>query len=634
MARQITPLIIAVQNHDFWGVRQYIPMYAGRRGHQRRTALMYAASDGVVDIVRLLLSHEATLQSEGGLTALIFAAQNGHTECVRMLRAKEARIQDDWGWTALMWAVQNNHEACARFLLEDEAYAQNTCGQTALMRAAWSGHLQLLRLLLNKEACVTDMNGMTALMYAAQAKKPHCVRALLPLEAQMKSSTGFTALMLATLCGHLSCIRMLLCETTLRGFGSCRDIVLPQGSTALMIAAYCGHLDIVSVLLPYELGLINSSGYTALCYACKAGHTNIISLLERETESCIIRVPQPTRGYTYLMHCVVIGELKDVARALTDARRQDETGKTALMYAAELGDLEKVKLLIPSELELKDREGRMAITYATNAGHLACAALLSSEIAASTRRRSNSTLQDEIEEGEKVEGYFLPSVDTSHISVTEESVESVTNSFAESQCNGQVCGEQNRTCTDNFHMKTQTIGLESVCETLSEDLVDAKETRVEAEEVGKCIDTVCKELATNGIQALRFPRSVEYRLMLPMNILVGAGDWRISNGLELFKQRLGGRNESLHAALAHYGRVFHELMASSMDDLTLRYLKHRNDAVTANDTREAFRMPELAEVLFKLERVARNTSEMVLGRCTKEAIIWRLILTPLLACER
>ena len=49
------------------------------------TALMFAAAEGHIDVVRLLLNHDAdrTLKDVDGDTAADFAGKNGHTEVVK-----------------------------------------------------------------------------------------------------------------------------------------------------------------------------------------------------------------------------------------------------------------------------------------------------------------------------------------------------------------------------------------------------------------------------------------------------------------------------------------------------------------------------------------------------------------------
>jgi ankyrin repeat protein len=57
------------------------------------TALMTAAAEGQVEVVRRLLDHGAdrSIEDTDGDTALTFARQNGHSEVVELLESRPAR---------------------------------------------------------------------------------------------------------------------------------------------------------------------------------------------------------------------------------------------------------------------------------------------------------------------------------------------------------------------------------------------------------------------------------------------------------------------------------------------------------------------------------------------------------------
>ncbi|MBI4266338.1 MAG: ankyrin repeat domain-containing protein [Acidobacteria bacterium] len=110
-------------------------------GFQRQTALMWAADEGHLDVIRALLeagaapdlkAHVNQLDREhadhpsGGFTALMFATRNGHEEAVRMLMEAGANPNltngDDQnrlsGATALIIAIQNDRFDLAAKMLE------------------------------------------------------------------------------------------------------------------------------------------------------------------------------------------------------------------------------------------------------------------------------------------------------------------------------------------------------------------------------------------------------------------------------------------------------------------------------------------------------------------------------------
>lgn len=101
------------------------------------TALMYAASRGYADVVRVLLDAGANvnLKSNSGNTALIYAALWGHADVVKILL--------DSSWL--------DNEDDLDFELLD---AMDNIGGTALIYAAGWGHADVVNILLKNKANV------------------------------------------------------------------------------------------------------------------------------------------------------------------------------------------------------------------------------------------------------------------------------------------------------------------------------------------------------------------------------------------------------------------------------------------------------------------------------------------------
>ncbi|CAG2258133.1 unnamed protein product [Mytilus edulis] len=91
-------------------------------------------------------------------------------------------FQDYDGWTALMFAASEGHVEVSRLLLENRCNKDITSwgGRTALMLAARRGHVEVSRLLLenrcNKD--ITTRDGKTALHLAAEYGGLHVTRCL------------------------------------------------------------------------------------------------------------------------------------------------------------------------------------------------------------------------------------------------------------------------------------------------------------------------------------------------------------------------------------------------------------------------------------------------------------------------
>ncbi len=92
----------------------------------RNTALIFAARDGLVEILDCLVAHGADLdhQDAEGVTPLIIAAHRGHERVVATLLRAGARtdIADQWGRRAIDYARRHGPESpLARLIAAAEA---------------------------------------------------------------------------------------------------------------------------------------------------------------------------------------------------------------------------------------------------------------------------------------------------------------------------------------------------------------------------------------------------------------------------------------------------------------------------------------------------------------------------------
>ena len=119
------------------------------------TALMHAAIQGHLEIVRLLLVRGAEV-NRSGWTPLIYAAVKGSVPIARLLLAYGANIDAGApnGFTALMMAVRENHQELAAFLIANHAdvNAQTDSGLTALAIAQKAESAALANLLVKSGA--------------------------------------------------------------------------------------------------------------------------------------------------------------------------------------------------------------------------------------------------------------------------------------------------------------------------------------------------------------------------------------------------------------------------------------------------------------------------------------------------
>ncbi len=117
------------------------------------TALTYASSKGLEDIVGLLLDHGADVgaRNQNGTTPLFGAVQIGNVPITKALleRGSKVNARDEEGWTPLMTAAAKGHPEVAKMLLERDAdpTIKGNHGESALECARNSGSDEMVQLI-------------------------------------------------------------------------------------------------------------------------------------------------------------------------------------------------------------------------------------------------------------------------------------------------------------------------------------------------------------------------------------------------------------------------------------------------------------------------------------------------------
>lgn len=246
------------------------------------SALIIASGRGRVEAIRILLAHNASVESftlQGlfqGKTALMWASSQGRIEAVTLLIQAGASVHREMesgvfqGKTALMWASSQGRFEVVKILLSATVDVDhfskigNFKGKTALMWASSQGRLETVNVLLEAGASVNmaDNDGITALMWAAGS--------------ETDDSDGHKkGLLEKANKGHTGTIKLLL------QYGASPDLQDNDGITSLMYAAFHGHLDAVEALLIHgaDPTLRDKDKKTALDFARGAGQLDVVKIL-------------------------------------------------------------------------------------------------------------------------------------------------------------------------------------------------------------------------------------------------------------------------------------------------------------------------------------------------------------------
>lgn len=168
-----------------------------------------------------------------------------------------------------------------------------------------------------------------------------------------------------------------------------------KGRTALMHAISCGTRDSILVLAPLEAGLRDLDEKLAIDHC----------LDQDRLEEAAMVLPYDLPGYrdlptkssdfnkTPLMCAAEAGRVLDCFcyMQLGLSQQRDYRQYTALMFAAEAGQQDAVRMLLHQESTLRDCEGRTALYHAASNGHISCVKLLANLEARAQRHETKWT---------------------------------------------------------------------------------------------------------------------------------------------------------------------------------------------------------------------------------------------------
>ncbi|VDO16183.1 unnamed protein product [Rodentolepis nana] len=252
-----------------------------------RTALMIAAAKGYADVLRVLLSHGASVHAadENGNFAIHFATIHGQLECVKLLmdRGSLANVGNSNFINPLMLAARYGRSHIIKYLLRrgvNLSCQLNKFMESELTFAVRKGRLRVVLLFLKTTNPNVDRKAELnrALSIAIKLGRLKTSKVLIKFGADINSIDE----------GSKSSVNLAILRS---GFNlTDYRISNEAGLTPLMFAIQMERVDIVRTLIKAGADIharYGNTGQTALEMARKAKNKDILKVFEKELRTCI-----------------------------------------------------------------------------------------------------------------------------------------------------------------------------------------------------------------------------------------------------------------------------------------------------------------------------------------------------------
>uniref|UniRef100_A0A672R8I2 E3 ubiquitin-protein ligase MIB2 n=1 Tax=Sinocyclocheilus grahami TaxID=75366 RepID=A0A672R8I2_SINGR len=251
-------LVIEAAHGNAVKVRELVQKYPEKVDvkNQGKTALQVAAHQGHVEVVKVLLQANSSIEAkdEDGDAALHYTAFGNQAEIARLLLSKGASVNllNNSMCTALHIAVNKGFTDVVRVLTEHSAdiNLQDSYGDTPLHDAIakdFRSIIEILTVVPNIDFTQQNNRGFNLLQHTALKGNKLATEMILARARQLadvKKEDGFSALHLAALNNHRDVAEILLKE------GRCDiNIRNNRNQTPLQLAVTQGHVALVALLV-------------------------------------------------------------------------------------------------------------------------------------------------------------------------------------------------------------------------------------------------------------------------------------------------------------------------------------------------------------------------------------------------
>ncbi|KAF7956242.1 hypothetical protein EAE96_005162 [Botrytis aclada] len=357
-------------------------------GPDSRTPLSWAAGDGNLEIIKLLLRKKASLEAKDtkDRTPLVWAVISGQLEAVKAFLA-EGNIESYDTTPLLFQAVYDENPKIVQLLLANGAKIDKKgwFGRTPLFRAIYDENSAIVQLLLWGDADVKIVadNGRTPLFQAVCNQNTSIINLLLNARANITidvmDDDGRTPLSRAIYMENPEIVHVLL----ERGADVRRHTI--YGKTLLQESAECSTEEILNDMLSHDAGIteVDIQGRNVFHISCDRGRTSMLKTLIHKYQAARGKeasydlfgpAVRDKQGRDVFHHAALSKSAETVSYLLKLSsgrylHRADINGWTPLHWAAQAGGLKVVQMLLELHSDAKILESIKKWTPRQNASY-------------------------------------------------------------------------------------------------------------------------------------------------------------------------------------------------------------------------------------------------------------------------